>query len=313
MDRRRRRRRQPGVRRRLAIGAVTTASLLLATGCNSPVDTAASTDPALAVDPTLASAVPPQYRQDGVLLIANDPSYPPMEFIASGNRVGADIDLANAIAAVVGLKAEFADQAFSTIVPSVGIGRYELGLSSLWAVDRRSPLANMTTYFQAGTQFAVRTSGRAPGSSGMGLCGFSVSVEEGSQVVDMLADQSKACRAANQKPIRIAARESQQIANQLLIKGRVTAMVADSPVVTWLVKNNDGRVRTLGPPSNLRKYGIATPIGSGDWASVVRDAIKVLIDRGEYTRILKRWSIEQGAISDPEVIPASPSIPVANP
>lgn len=90
-------------------------------------------------------------------------------------------------------------------------------------------------------------------------------------------------------------------------------MVADSPVVTWLVKNNDGRVRVLGPPSNLRDYGIATPIGSGGWATVVRDAIKLLIERGEYTRILKRWSIEQGAISDPKVIPASPSIPVANP
>ena len=313
MDRRQFGKSQPGGRVRLVVGAVAAVSLLLGTGCSPTADSTPSADPGLAVDPTLAAAVPPQYRQDGVLLIANDPSYPPVEFIASGNRVGADIDLANAIAAVVGLRTEFADQAFSTIVPSVGIGRYELGLSSLWAVDRRSPLANMTTYFQAGTQFAVRTSGRGPSTPGMGLCGYSVSVEEGSEVVDMLADQSKACRAANQKPIRIAARESQQIANQLLIKGRVTAMVADSPVVTWLVKNNDGRVRVLGPPSNLRDYGIATPIGSGGWATVVRDAIKLLIERGEYTRILKRWSIEQGAISDPKVIPASPSIPVANP
>jgi len=295
------------------MGAATVVTGLLATSCSTTSEPVNPTTPTgIAVDPTLAAAVPPQYRQDGILAIANDPAYPPMEFIAAGSRVGADIDLANAIAAVVGLKTEFSDQAFSTIVPSVGIGRYELGVSSLWAVDRRSPLANMTTYFEAGTQYAIRTSGRGPKASGLGLCGYSVSVEEGSDLVDMLADQSKACRAADQKPIRIAARESQQIANELLIKGKVTAMVADSPVVTWVVKNNGGRLRTLGPATDPRYYGIATPLGSGGWANVVRDAIKVLIDRGEYDRILKRWSIEQGAISDPVVIPASPSIPEVN-
>lgn len=157
MDRRQFGKSQPGGRVRLVVGAVAAVSLLLGTGCSPTADSTPSADPGLAVDPTSAAAVPPQYRQDGVLLIANDPSYPPMEFIASGNRVGADIDLANAIAAVVGLRTEFADQAFSTIVPSVGIGRYELGLSSLWAERSVGPRwPNMTTYFQAGTQFAVR-------------------------------------------------------------------------------------------------------------------------------------------------------------
>ncbi|MEI8082771.1 MAG: transporter substrate-binding domain-containing protein [Actinomycetes bacterium] len=297
----------------LAIVLATALSLLV-TGCSTTAETRTSDPlPAIRVDAGLADSVPAAYKADGVLTVATDPTYPPLEFTDAGVLRGVDIDLARAIGAVLGMRVEFTSVPYDTIVPSTAIGRFDLAIAAIWATDPESALANMVTYYQAGTSYAVRVGTHGPTSVGLGLCGHSVAVEEGTELVDSLVATSKKCQAANLARITIHACDNQALATAALLDGSVQAMAADSPVITYTLAQNPNALAPLGTVSNLRPYGIATPSADQQWAQTVRGAVQQLIDGGQYAEILARWNDSAGAISKSEVLPAHPGSSVLAP
>lgn len=294
---------------RAAAGITAAAAVLSAAGCTANAQPAPSPDTSgIAVDAALAARVPQEYRADGVLTIATDATYAPMEFRKDGELTGVDIDFARALGAVLGIQVEFSPVTFNDITPSVAIGRFELGIAAMWANDSDAALVDMVSYFQAGAQFAATTGPDAPTSTGLGLCGHSVSVEEGTQLVDELAAVSKQCVKNGAKPLAIKATNSQSRATELLISGKAQAMVADTPVVTYAVANHPDTIRLLGSSANVEPYGIAAARTYEDWPALVRDAVQKLIDGGQYAALLKKWDVEQGAISRSQVYSAHPVI-----
>lgn len=101
------------------------------TACQSQSGSGTSDQPDSQITPNLEliAQLPDAIRASGVLTVASDPSYPPMEFIEDGNWVGADVDLARALGRVLDLRVEFHNTPFSNIVPAVAVDRYNLGIS----------------------------------------------------------------------------------------------------------------------------------------------------------------------------------------
>jgi ABC-type amino acid transport substrate-binding protein len=82
---------------------------------------------------SIAATVPAEIRSTGRLVIGVNTPYPPNEFKdTSGQIVGFDVDLMNAIARTLGLVPEYRETAFEAIIPSVRAG------ISTWGC-RRSP------------------------------------------------------------------------------------------------------------------------------------------------------------------------------
>ncbi|MDR0316528.1 MAG: ABC transporter substrate-binding protein [Treponema sp.] len=68
----------------------------------------------------------------GVLSIGMEIGYPPMEYFDSnGNPIGFDVEMGNAIAAQMGLKAEFVDTAWDGIFAGVNTSKYDCIMSSV--------------------------------------------------------------------------------------------------------------------------------------------------------------------------------------
>ncbi|WP_235487542.1 transporter substrate-binding domain-containing protein, partial [Frankia sp. AvcI1] len=61
-----------------------------------------------------------------------------------------------------------------------------------------------------------------------------------------------------------------------------------------------GKIRIVGKPYGTAPYGIAVPKNSG-LAAPLRAAMAKLIDDGSYAKILDRWGVRDGAISDPRL------------
>ena len=82
-------------------------------------------------DEEIAALLPDSVKQDGVLTVGMDTSYAPAEFLAEDGKtpVGYDVDLSNALAKVLGLKADQQVSKFDLIIPSVG-SKYDVGISS---------------------------------------------------------------------------------------------------------------------------------------------------------------------------------------
>ena len=92
----------------------------------------------------------------------------------------------------------------------------------------------------------------------------------------------------------------QNAVNLALSSGRADVAMADSPVAAYQVKQSGGTFKLSGQPYGTAPYGIAIPKGNG-MAKPVLAALKHLIANGTYTKILDKWGVQAGAITNPVI------------
>jgi polar amino acid transport system substrate-binding protein len=250
---------------------------------------------------SIAAQVPAAVKTKGTLAVAADATYAPNEFIGSDGHtvVGWDADLANALGQVLGLKINMVNATFDTIIPGLVSGKYSLGMSSFTDTKERQQTVDFVTYYVAGTSFYVKASAGPSITSLADLCGHKVAVEKGTtQQADAQAQAAK-CKAAG-KTLTIQIFNDQNAVNLALSSGRADVAMADSPVAAYQVKQSNGTFKLSGQPYGTAPYGIAIPKNSG-MAKPVLAALKHLMANGTYMKILDKWGVQGGAISDPAI------------
>jgi polar amino acid transport system substrate-binding protein len=251
---------------------------------------------------TPAAQVPASIRSKGTLTVAADATYAPNEFIGSDGHtvVGMDPDLAHALAKVLAIKVKVVNASFDGIIPGLASGKYDLGMSSFTDTKAREKVVDFVTYFSAGTSFYVGAKGGAAIRSLADLCGHTVAVEKGTTQATDATGQNAKCRAAGKPGVKVSVFPDQNGANLALASGRAQVGMADSPVAAYIVKKSNGQFKLTGSPYGTAPYGIAIPKGNG-MAKPIRAALKELIANGTYKKILTKWGIEQGAITNPTI------------
>ncbi len=247
-------------------------------------------------------ALPQKYVKQGHLVIASDATYAPMEFVAKDGKtiVGADVDIGDAIARQLGVKAEFVNASFDSLVPALQSGKYDMSMSAMTVTKKREEVVDFVSYLSAGTSFYVKTQGGPDIRSTADLCGRSVAVEKGTTQSDAASAQSAKCKAAGKPVVNVLVYPDQNGANLALASGRAQVGMADSPVAAWIVKQSGGEFKLTGQPYDTAPYGVAVPKNSG-LAKPVQQALEKVIASGEYARILHKWGITQGAVSAPVI------------
>jgi polar amino acid transport system substrate-binding protein len=291
-----------------ALGAVALTVLVLA-GCGSSnnsttstTSTTASTPATPATDSTIAAQVPAAIKSKGTLTVASDATYPPNEFIASDGHtvVGMDVDLVDALASVMGLKVQFINATFDTIIPGLAAGKYDLGASSFTDTKERQKTVEFVTYFTAGESFYAKSSSSPTINTLADLCGKSVAVEKGTTEEEEVKAQSSKCTKEGKKAPTLLVFPTQNGANLAVTSGRAELGMADSPVVDYAVKQSGGVLKVVGPTLASAPYGLAFPKGTGMTGPTLA-ALKVLMANGDYLHILTSWGVQAGAISNPGI------------
>lgn len=263
---------------------------------NVPPSSAATT-----ADPSAVALVPAAIKAKGAIVVAADASYAPDEFFGpDGSTVmGVDADLAQALGKVLGLKVQVSNVTFANIIPGLQTNKYDLGMSSFTDSKDREKQVDFVTYFTAGTSFFVKASGGPDIKSLNDLCGHHVSVESGTTEQTDAQMQATACTSAG-KTLDVQAYPDQGSANLALTSGRADVGMADSPVAAYQVQQSNGAFKVSGPSYGNAPYGIAIPKGNG-MAPAILAAVKDLMASGAYKAILKKWNVEPGAISNPQI------------
>jgi polar amino acid transport system substrate-binding protein len=291
---------------RMKLSAVTVTLLtvgLFAAACGSSAGSgsASSPTPSSAVS-SIAAQVPASIKSQGTLTVAADATYAPNEFIASDGHtvIGMDADLAHALGGVMGLKVNMVNATFDTIIPGLQSGKYDLGMSSFTDTKARQQTVDFVTYFEAGTSFYVKSSGGPNITSLADLCGHKVAVEKGTtQQADAQAQAGK-CTSAGKPAVSVEIFNDQNAVNLALSSGRADVAMADSPVAEYQVKQSSGAFKISGQPYGTAPYGIAIPKNNG-MAKPVLAAMKELIANGTYMKILTKWGVQAGAITNPVI------------
>lgn len=263
-------------------------------GSSSGGGSGATVAPQSSVDSAAAAKVPAGLKSAGVVKVAVDASYPPNEFFGPDNKTiqGWDIDLGQAIGGVLGVKFEFSNLGFDSILPSLGT-RFDVGMSSFTDTKEREKTVDMVDYFSAGTSFfAASGSDLAPATTA-DVCGKTVAVEKGTTQLDDLTAQKKKCN------LTLLAFPDQNGANLAVTTGRADLGMADSPVAAYIAKQSGGKLEVVGQAYGTAPYGIAVPKDSAHagLAQAISMALQDLSQDGTYKKILEKWGVQAGAVT----------------
>jgi ABC-type amino acid transport substrate-binding protein len=144
--------------------------------------------------------------------------YAPNEFKdTSGQIVGFDVDLMNAVARTLGLVADYRETGFEAIIPSIRAGDFNVGMSSFTDTKDREGSADFVTYFEAGTLWAQKA---GAGVDPNNACGLRIGVQYATiQETEELPAKTQACtEAANAAIVKVVC-VSQDDLNAALLNG----------------------------------------------------------------------------------------------
>jgi len=254
--------------------------------------------PSVSKDDALAAMVPSAIASDGVISVGTDATYAPSEFLAADGKTvqGFDVDLFKAVAQKLGLKAEFTSAPFGNIIPSVESGKYEIGVSSFTVNPDRLKTVDMVSYYMAGTAWATKK-GNPSGIAQDNACGKRVAVQKATVQVDDITKRSTDCTSAGKPAITIDQYQGQDQATASVVSGKDDAMLADSPVIAYAVKQTNGQLEQLGNIYEAAPYGYVTKKGSMPFDQALSGAVDALIKDGTYKKILDNWGVGAGAVT----------------
>jgi polar amino acid transport system substrate-binding protein len=276
----------------LALAACGSSSLSGAPGANG-TPAASQTKEA-----NLADKLPAKIKAAGKIIVGSDATYAPNEFLdADGKSVkGMDVDLFNAVAQKFGVTVDWVPANFDSIILGVDSGKYDVGVSSFTINPDRKKQVTMVSYFNAGTQWAV-LKGNPKKVDPDNACGLSIGVQKGTVQIDDLTARSKKCTDAGKKKITQIVEQAQSKVTADLVSGKADAMLADSPVGLYAIKQTGGQLEALGKTYDAAPYGIVLPKSETVFAQAIAEALKALDSTGDYKRVLSSWGNDSGAIS----------------
>lgn len=253
--------------------------------------------------PEIAKLVPEKVKDDGVLMDGVNIYYAPAEFYAADGvtPLGYDIDMTRALAAVMGLKPEYAQAEFASIIPSIG-SKYEVGIANFSINAKRLKQVNMIQYFEAGSAWSTRK-GNPKKFDPTSPCGFTVGVQTGTIQDEAISDWQKKCPA--DKQISIQRFASQGHVTTALVGGKLDAMYTDSTVADYAALQTNGATERVGEVTDVAPVGIVIAKEDAELTKAVQAALQYLIDKGELKKIFAAWGIKDGvstqAVVNPEV------------
>jgi len=288
------------MRARHALPALVAVVALLLSGCADNSKPAAggsstgSTASEVKKDDVAAALLPAKVAKAGKLVIGTSPNYAPNEFKDNaGKPIGWAIEVSDAIAAKLGLKADYQIARFENIIPGIVGGKIDVGESSFTDTVVREKQVDFVNYYVAGIQWAS-ASGKTVDPNN--ACGLKVAVQATTyqDTVEVPA-KSAACVKAGKPAIKKISLDTQDAAANAVALGQADAFSADSPVTLYGISKLKGKLQTAGKTFEAAPYGMAVAKGSGT-AKAVQAALQSMVDDGSYGKILNKWGVADGGI-----------------
>ncbi|KRV47158.1 atrA protein [Wenjunlia vitaminophila] len=310
-------------RRLLAAGAVFASGALLLVGCGDQTDdagddgkeTESSSSSSSGTAKSPADLLPQKIKNAGVIEVGSDIAYPPVEFKQGGKVVGIDPDLAAALGEELGVKFEFTNGKFDSLLTGLRAERFDIVMSAMSDTKNRqdgtdpetgkkvSDGVDFVDYFTAGVSLYT-VKGNPDGIKGWDdLCGKKIVVQRQTVSHDQAKAKSKECEDKGKKKISIEAHSTDIDAQTRLRGGGADAGSSDYPVAAYAVQKSGGgnHFELIGEQELAGPYGIAVSKDDTELRDALKAALEELIKNGEYQKIIDKWEVPEGAVSEVKI------------
>jgi polar amino acid transport system substrate-binding protein len=207
-------------------------------------------------------------------------TYPPFSMVENGKLTGFDIELGQLLAQKMGMTPKAVTNPFETIIEGLNANKYDAVIGSLAITPERQKVVDFTMpYYTSGAQIYVRNDNTTI-TSAADLRGKKIGVVAASTYLALaqkLTDPSKAISY-----------QSDTIALQDLVAGRVDAMITDQ-VVGGLAIKKGLAVKPVGTPQETTDQAIAVRKDEADLLKKLNDALTQAKQDGSYKALSMKW------------------------
>lgn len=305
-----------------AVGAIAVAGTMLLTACGDQTknndaggsETAKTDGGASARTASPADLLPADIKSKGVIKVGSDIAYPPVEFKdKSGKTVGIDPDLAAALGKELGVEFKFENGTFDTLITGLRSKRYDIAMSAMTDSKERQEGIDPETkkkvgegvdfvdYFTAGVSVYTKKGDDQGIKTWADLCGKKIAVQRNTVSHDLAKDESKKCTGG--KKIAIEPYDTDLEAQTRIRSGGADAGSSDFPVAAYAVKTSGGGndFQIVGDQVEAAPYGIAVAKGNDQLTKALKAAMDAIIKSGEYEKVIAKWGVEAGAVTEAKV------------
>jgi len=218
------------------------------------------------------------------LTMATNAEFPPFEYIENGEIIGADIEIAEAIATKLGKELEVTNIDFDAALTGAATGKYDVAVAGITATDERRKNMNFSVdYYTASQAIIVMTDSTITGKAD--LDGKNIACQEGTTGEQYLLDNNYNVQSFKTGAEAVSAMTS----------GKVDAVVIDNAVAKALSEKQNGATKVLDEALTEEAYAIALKLGNDKLTEEINKAIEDLKADGTLASIFKKYDLPYDA------------------
>ncbi|EMC39884.1 transporter substrate-binding domain-containing protein [Streptococcus mutans] len=225
-------------------------------------------------------------KNKGKIVVAMNPEFAPFEFktLVNGKDtiVGADVEIAKAIAKELGVKVEFSAMSFNNVLSSVQSGKADIGISGISATKERQKVYDFSdTYYESVNVVIVKKSELVKYKKTNSLKGLSVATQKGTIQETVAKEQLTGAKI-------VSLVQNGEMINELK-SGQVNGVVLEKPIAEgYVAKNDDLAIAQIKlKSSSSDAYAVAMPKGSSALKKKVDKVIKKLKKANKIDKFVK--------------------------
>ena len=252
------------------------ATMVVAVACSSQTEGAETTQP----------SVHDTVQDRGVLRAGIRFDNPPHSFIRDGDWVGFDIDIADALAAELGVELDPVRVDELTRISFLQNGRIDVAVASMsQTVERHREVDFSQTYFCANQTFLVRDGEVTELAD---LADQQVGVSRGSHSLGNWRDWLTA-NGFTPDPELVVEFDSKEAAAEAVRQGAIAGWAEDFTILTGFARRFPELTVIEGESIGVKLDGIGVVENDSRWRDEVDFALHRIIASGDYEVIYERW------------------------
>jgi len=222
--------------------------------------------------------------EDKVLTMATNAEFPPFEYLEGEKIVGADVEIAEAIAKKLGMTLEITNIDFDAALTGAATGKYDVAVAGITANDDRRKNMDFTKDYYTASQ-AIIVMADSEIKTAADLTGKTISCQEGTTGEQYLLDENYNIQSFKTGAEAISA----------LTSGKVAAVVIDDAVAKALSAKQEGKTVVLDEALTKENYAIATKKGNSELVEKINKALDELKADGTLAGIFEKYELPYDA------------------
>lgn len=218
------------------------------------------------------------------LTMATNAEFPPFEYLENGEVVGADVEIAQAIAKKLGKELEITNIDFDAALTGAATGKYDMAVAGITANDDRKKNMNFSVDYYTASQ-AIIVMSDSEIATAADLSGKTIACQEGTTGEQYLMDNNYSIQSFKTGAEAVSAMTS----------GKVDAVVIDDAVARALSSKQSGTTKVLDEALTKEAYAIALEKGDEELTKEINKALEELKADGTLAKIFEKYDLPYDA------------------